>query len=257
MKWLRTIIVFDQGNIVSSSDWSAFHDSYAACIKAIDHPRGTGKFTLREKLALPDGQWVRNGVPYLRSEFLNHMVGSTMWRAEGMVGLEKTRDQPVMKLYPSLQDHREEITSNFGGFDFVTTGPQGTRIAIEWETGNISSSHRSMNKLAIALSSSIIDVGVLIVPSRALYEHLTDRIGNIGELSGYLALWEGLKTTVKRGLLAITVVEHDELSVDPKIPHLRAGADGRARKKTALAPKTLKKARTIQSKPLRPKGPLE
>jgi len=71
-----------------------------------------------------------------------------------------------------------------------------------------------MNKLAIALSNGIVEVGVLIVPSRKLYEHLTDRIGNIGELSGYLAMWEGLKAVVPRGLLAITVVEHDALTTE-------------------------------------------
>jgi len=86
-----------------------------------------------------------------------------------------------------------------------------------------------MNKLAIALSNGIIEVGVLIVPSRKLYEHLTDRIGNIGELSGYLAMWEGLKAVIPRGLLAITVVEHDALTTDPNFPYLKVGGDGRAK----------------------------
>jgi len=151
------------------------------------------------------------------------------WHAEGDVDLSRDRQQPPIKLYPSLEAYREPITSDFGGFDFMTTAPNGTRIAIEWETGNISSSHRSMNKLAIALSNGIVEVGVLIVPSRKLYEHLTDRIGNIGELSGYLSMWEGLKAVVPRGLLAITVVEHDALTRDPAFPYLKVGSDGRAK----------------------------
>jgi len=85
-----------------------------------------------------------------------------------------------------------------------------------------------MNKLAIALGSGIVQVGVLIVPSRDLYEHLTDRIGNIGELSGYLAMWESLKSSVTRGLLAVTVVEHDILTTDAAFPYLSMGNDGRA-----------------------------
>jgi hypothetical protein len=132
-------------------------------------------------------------------------------------------------LYPSLESYREPITSDFGGFDFVTTAVGGLKVAIEWETGNISSSHRSMNKLAIALGNSLVQVGVLVLPSRNLYEHLTDRIGNIGELSGYLALWESLKVSVKRGLLAITVVEHDGLSSDETFSYLPVGNDGRAK----------------------------
>lgn len=86
-----------------------------------------------------------------------------------------------------------------------------------------------MNKLAIALANGIVQVGVLIVPSRQLYEHLTDRIGNIGELSAYLSMWQSLKTSVSHGLLAITVVEHDALIDDEAHPYLPMGNDGRAK----------------------------
>ena len=214
---------------MAAGDWAILHTSYTAAIANIDHLAGSGELILRRKIRLPNGQTQRNGVGYLRARFLNYMLKTEGWRAEGIVNLARDRDQPPIKLYPSGEDYREPITSDFGGFDFVTTTPNGTRIAIEWETGNISSSHRSMNKLAIALAHGLVDVGVLIVPSRNLYEHLTDRIGNIGELSGYLSMWEGLKTTVPRGLLAITVVEHDNLTDDPNFPFLSTGNDGRAR----------------------------
>lgn len=229
MKWLRTLVLFDKGDVISSLDWNTVHTSYVRAIGSIDHPAGAGTLTLREKLKLPSGQWQRNGVGFLRTRFLEFMRDSEGWHAEGDVDLARDRQQPPIKLYPSLEPYREPITSDFGGFDFMTTAPGRTRIAIEWETGNISSSHRSMNKLAIALSNGIVEVGVLIVPSRKLYEHLTDRIGNIGELSGYLAMWEGLKAVVPRGLLAITVVEHDALTTDPNFPYLKVGSDGRAK----------------------------
>jgi len=228
MKWLRTLVLFDKGGVIDSSDWRTVHDSYVRAICSIDHPAGTGKLTLREKERVGT-QWQRNGVGYLRSRFLQHMTGPEGWRAEGNVDLARNRKQPPIALYPSRKAYREPITSDFGGFDFMTTASEGTRIAIEWETGNISSSHRSMNKLAIALGSKIVEAGVLIVPSRGLYEHLTDRIGNIGELSGYLSMWEGLKSTVKRGLLAVSVVEHDALTKNKNIPYLPVGNDGRAR----------------------------
>ena len=229
MKWLRTLVLFDKGDVISSRDWNTVHTSYVRAIGSIDHPAGAGTLTLREKLKLPNGQWQRNGVGLLRTRFLEFMRDSEGWHAEGDVDLARDRQQPPITLYPSLEPYREPITSDFGGFDFMTTAPDGTRIAIEWETGNISSSHRSMNKLAIALSNGIVEVGILIVPSRKLYEHLTDRIGNIGELSGYLAMWEGLKAVVPRGLLAITVVEHDALTTDANYPYLKVGSDGRAR----------------------------
>jgi Restriction endonuclease BamHI len=230
MKWLRTLVLFDRGNLIASNDWEVLHESYVRAIVSIDHPSGSGILRLRKKVKLGKNQWQRNGVGYLRKRFLDRMIKAENWKPEGIVNLARDRDQPSIVLYPSLEDYREPITSDFGDFDFVTTTEGGKHIAIEWETGNISSSHRSLNKLAIALANGIIEVGVLIVPSRDFYEHLTDRIGNIGELSGYLSLWEGLKSTVERGLLAITVVEHDELSDDQSLPYLPVGSDGNAQK---------------------------
>jgi Restriction endonuclease BamHI len=230
MKWLRTLILFDTGNIIASSDWKMLHESYHRAITSIDHPIGSGILRLRKKVKLGQNQWQRNGVSYLRRRFLDRMKEVENWKPESIVNLARDRDRPTILLYPSLEDYQEPITSDFGNFDFVTVTESGLRVVIEWETGNISSSHRSLNKLAIALENGIIDIGVLIVPSRDFYEHLTDRIGNIGELSGYLSLWAGLKSTVDRGLLAITVVEHDELTDDPSLAHLPVGSDGHAKK---------------------------
>lgn len=157
------------------------------------------------------------------------MVNTEGWHAEVDFDLGKKRTPPDIFLYPSHEIHREPITSDFGSFDLVTTAPHGMHVAIEWETGNISSSHRSMNKLSIALETGKIQAGVLIVPSRDLYEHLTDRIGNIGELSGYLSMWKSLGASVTNGLLAVSIVEHDHLTDDPTFPYLPAGNDGRAR----------------------------
>jgi len=240
MKWLRTLVLFDQGNVISSDDWKSLHESYVRSIQSIDNPPGSGKLCLRKKLPLPNNQWLRNGVGYLRARFLDHIQNVEGWKTEGVVDLARDRQQPPIRLYPSLEKYREPITSNFGGFDLVTKGDDKTKIAIEWETGNISSSHRSMNKLAIALGAGIIQIGVLIVPSRNLYEHLTDRIGNIGELSGYLSMWESLKARVPHGLLAISVVEHDELTDDENFRFLKVGADGRAAEGKAKKAETKK-----------------
>jgi hypothetical protein len=229
MKWLRTLVLFDRGDVISSSDWRKIHESYVRSIQSIDFPEGTLTLTLRRKVKRPDGQWNRNGVVYLKKRFLDHMVHKEGWHREVGFDLGKNRIPPDLRLYPSLEPYREPITSDFGSFDFVTIAPHGMHVAIEWETGNISSSHRSMNKLAIALGTGKIHAGVLIVPSRALYEHLTDRIGNIGELSGYLSMWKNLEARVERGLLAISVVEHDFLTDEPTFPYLPAGNDGRAR----------------------------
>lgn len=229
MKWLRTLVLFDQGLIAVSTDWADIHESYVASIKSIDFPAGSGRLTLRKKERTSSGQWLRNGVVYLKTRFLSNMTQVQGWNAEGGVDLNRNREQEPIKLYPSGQIYNEPITSDFGGFDFVTVAKGGLRVAIEWETGNISSSHRSMNKLAIALRNGAIDAGVLIVPSRQCYDHLTDRIGNISELSGYLSMWAGLSGSINKGLLAISVVGQDDLTDDPTFPYLPTGNDGRAR----------------------------
>jgi Restriction endonuclease BamHI len=229
MRWLRTLVLFDQGGVVSSEDWESIHRSFVRSIERIDSPRGSGRLMLRRKTQDPESkQWNRNGVGYLRSRFLEHMVADEGWQAEGEVDLQNLQEKPELRLYPSMEAYSEPITSAFGDFDFVTTTDGGIRVAIEWETGNISSSHRSLNKLSIVLAAKKIQAGVLILPSRNLYEHLTDRIGNIGELSPYLGMWKSMGTAVERGMLAIAVVEHDELTDDPEFPYLKAGKDGRA-----------------------------
>lgn len=229
MKWLRTLVLFDRGDLVSSSDWESIHQSFVRSIGSIDSPKGSGRLVLRRKKQDPiSKQWNRNGVGFLRSRFLEHMVENEGWHAEGEVDLQNLEEKPELRLYPSMEAYSEPITSAFGDFDFVTTTASGIRVAIEWETGNISSSHRSLNKLSIVLAAKKIQAGVLILPSRNLYEHLTDRIGNIGELSPYLGMWKSMGASVERGMLAIAVVEHDELTDDPEFPYLKAGKDGRA-----------------------------
>lgn len=226
MKWLRTMVLFDKGNIAATADWCRIHESFVRSIEAVDFPEKSLALTLRRKQQRPDKQWDRNGVVYLKRRFYGHMVNDEKWQSEAGFRLKKQDAATEVTLFPSGAAHLEPVTSSYGAFDFVTTGPSGLHVAIEWETGNISSSHRSMNKLAIAVKTGQVDVGVTVVPSKDLYDHLTDRIGNISELSGYLSMWKGMGESVVRGMLAVAVVEHDALCDDGD--YLPVGNDGRA-----------------------------
>lgn len=228
MKLLRTIIVFDQGGLASSSSWARSYESYANAIRCLDHPVGSGRLTLRR---ISTDKKSRNGVTYLKNRFVEFM-NTDDWLTEMPVYLKSGHDNPTLKSYPNLEDYVEPVGASFGGFDFTSIAKDGTRVALEWETGNISSSHRSLNKLALALANEDIQIGVLIVPSRDMYSHMTDRIGNISELSPYLSFWHRTRHIVKKGLLAISVVEHDELTTDESHPYLKVGIDGRAREAT-------------------------
>ena len=106
----------------------------------------------------------------------------------------------------------------------ATCVEKGKLLCVEWETGNISSSHRALNKLALGLITGEFIGGVLIIPSRAMYFYLTDRIGNYAEIQPYFPVWQAL--SIKEGVLAVIEIEHDALSVD--VPHITKGTDGRA-----------------------------
>lgn len=98
----------------------------------------------------------------------------------------------------------------------------GRWFALEWETGNISSSHRALNKMALGLIDGVLAGGVLVLPSREMYRYLTDRVGNYAEIEPYFPVWERIE--LKDGYLAVFEVEHDMLS--ESAPLFQKGTDG-------------------------------
>jgi len=110
-----------------------------------------------------------------------------------------------------------------GPIDAVINISNHGDFAFEWETGNISSSHRSLNKIAWGLISKTLVGGILVIPSRELYYHLTDRVGNYAELEPYFSVWKNINAD---GILAVIEVEHDSLS--DSVPKIAKGTDGRA-----------------------------
>lgn len=114
--------------------------------------------------------------------------------------------------------------ARFGAMDAAKAFGRQPPFVAEWETGNISSSHRSMNKLAIGLIEGAIAGGVLIVPTSALARYLTDRIGNVRELEPYFPLWRSIAVT--RGYLGVIAVEHDRTS--QRVTRIKKGTSGRA-----------------------------
>lgn len=110
-----------------------------------------------------------------------------------------------------------------GNIDAAKLFPEGL-VVVEWETGNISSSHRAINKMALGLVTKKCVAGILVVPNMKLARYLTDRIGNIEEIRPYIPLWK--KLAVAEGVLELVVIEQDGESMNsPKIPK---GKDGRA-----------------------------
>lgn len=118
---------------------------------------------------------------------------------------------------------RSHGVAGTGPLDAVIETPEGL-FALEWETGNISSSHRALNKMCLGVMRGELIGGVLVLPSSNLYPFLTDRIGNIRELMPYLQLWSTLK--VNDGYIGLIVIEQDGERED--VPRIPKGTDGRA-----------------------------
>jgi hypothetical protein len=183
-----------------SEDWRSVEQDILSGITAVQWPPKSGAFYIYPESGKGRGRG--NGVKPLKEGMMTALK-ALGWKLEEPLDIATSR-RP-------------------GKLDAVKSTSEGL-VALEWETGNISSSHRAMNKLALGLMKNILVGGVLIVPSRELYRYLTDRVGNITELEPYLDLWRRIPCA--KGVLAIFVVEHDKTSND--VPRIHKGTDGRA-----------------------------
>jgi Restriction endonuclease BamHI len=202
LKIINVVTLQDCGVYAASKHWKNTRRQIHKAVRRCEWPIGTGRFTIYPQSGKKSGEG--NGVKPIRNEFVRFLK-TKGWAIEG--------------------NAKNALGQALGDFDAVLAGPEKP-IVVEWETGNISSSHRSMNKLTMLVACGIISAGVLVVPSRRLYAYLTDRIGNIKELEPYFGLWKSVPCT--SGVLEIIVIEQDAESFDvPKIPK---ATDGRAKR---------------------------
>lgn len=98
-------------------------------------------------------------------------------------------------------------------------------VGLEFETGNISSAHRSMNKLRIGIAKEEITIGFLMMPTKEMSFYLTDRVSNYEELEPYFLLLDNIPFVVF-GFNA------EQYSSD--VPSLPKGKDG-------MSPRTIRR----------------
>lgn len=200
MKIIHIETIISAGLYPKTGHWKRIKGRLHTAIKAVDWPRGSGKFTIYPESGKKRGKG--NGVTPIKLGLISELTEQG-WKAEEPLKIA-VRKKP-------------------GNMDVVLYSKYGA-IALEWETGNISSSHRALNKMCLGLITGNLVGGILVVPSRALYQYLTDRVGNWDELEPYIDVWKSVKC--KNGVLEIVVVEHDATS--KKVPRIRKGTSGRA-----------------------------
>lgn len=196
MKIVKTEFLVKNGPFYQSSEFETILDEIKNAIYSVIYPQGYDQFVLYPVKNA-------NGVVPIKKGFLG-FLDSNKWMLE----------------------HRMSLASRLrpGPVDAVKQLPDGRFFAVEWETGNISSSHRALNKMAVGLLDGILAGGVLILPSRNMYTYLTDRVGSFSEIEPYFPVWRNL--VVNEGVLSVIEIEHDAESMD--VAPIGKGTDGRA-----------------------------
>jgi hypothetical protein len=142
-----------------------------ASICAVVWPRGSDRFVINS------AERLSNGVVPIKDSCYVKLERSYLWFREKPLGVlqdEKKKGGPI--------DVYKEFRRSSGG---------PWRVGLEFETGNISSAHRSMNKLLLGLERRELDLGAILTPMKSLAEYLTDRVSNYEELEPYFELAEG------------------------------------------------------------------
>jgi len=201
MKIVQTEFLIKAGAFPLSQEWKTIERDIMQAIKAIVWPKGSRLFTIYPQSGKKRGEG--NGVKPIKDAFCLKL------KQKGW-GLE-TRLRIAERKNPGPMDATKRLK-------------EGQSFAAEWETGNVSSSHRALNKMALGIKRGILKGGILILPTRHLYAYLTDRIGNFEEIEPYFDLWRSLSCA--DGILAVIAVEHNAIS--NKVPRIRKGTDGRA-----------------------------
>lgn len=96
------------------------------------------------------------------------------------------------------------------------------RVGVEFETGNISSAHRSLNKLALGIIKAELDLAVMLLPVSGLAYFLTDRVSNYEELEPYFVLFKDYP---------FVILGFDADKYSASAPVLPKGRDGMSQRK--------------------------
>lgn len=99
--------------------------------------------------------------------------------------------------------------------------PPFFKVGLEFETGNISSAHRSMNKLCLGIRTGDLDMAALMMPISKMAFYLTDRVSNYEELEPYFLLLDSYP---------FVIFGFDAEVYDQTTPLLPKGKDGMSKR---------------------------
>lgn len=208
MKIIDWQVLLSTGDYESSPEYGFIESQIRDAVRHVVWPVGSDTFTIYPESGKKRNEG--NGVKPIKLGFTDYLHKHG-WTLEEKAGRGKGKG------------------SHPGAFDchYRFDNSELLPFAVEWETGNISSSHRAINRLALGILEGWLSGGILVVPSQKLAQFLTDRIGNAPELHPYIPLWQHWGTLATPSYLAIVTIEQDAESFD--VPRIPKGTDGRAK----------------------------
>ncbi len=153
MRIVETVDIIHAGEFPETATWGRATADVEGAIGKADWPLGSGSFSLNpepgvDRRGRPDRH--PNGVVPIKVPMIRHLE-SRGWETETLPKL------PV----------------GFKGRDVLTTGDLDAllldldrHIGFEWETGNVSSTHRAINKLLDGITRGSLNGGLLVLAMR-------------------------------------------------------------------------------------------
>jgi len=210
----HTHILVDSGDFSSTDVWEESRSQVIESIESVYWPPGNDEFVIKPEIT-------GNGVSPITDAFESNLDNKEGWASTGRTHFKTVLKD--MELYDSVidqlrpfYDNPEEFISSpwFDAVRQLEIENDNELTVVEWETGNISSSHRSLNRITLGLVTGIITGGIVILPTRDMYQYLTDRVGNYPELEPYFVIWESLSSEIDDGIIEVIAVEQDKTSDD-------------------------------------------
>jgi hypothetical protein len=137
MKIVHTELIINAGAFSQSEAWEGVQRDIHKAIKSIEWPAGSGSFTLYDEPGKKSGEG--SGVKPIKLACMKKLE-SMGWRLETPVDIATVKRPGPMDATLQVKDRL---------------------FCVEWETGNISSSHRAINKMALGIIKKVLIGGVL------------------------------------------------------------------------------------------------
>lgn len=129
------------------------------------------------------------------------------------------RDKPLAYLHEDMK--KGGPINLYKEFSEYGDSEENFNVGVEFETGNIASAHRSINKLRVGITIKELDLAMLILPIKSLSFYLTDRVANYEELEPYFIIINDLP---------FIVIGFDADEYSPVVPLLPKGRDGMSKR---------------------------